>query len=243
MRDAQVRAVDAIRSWNAKLGPDATWLAVLARRHHQVIVADALGMHLDTFQRIVIDPCSVTVISYTSLRPFVVRVNDTGSDLATLLTPPEKERAQARVRRPAAMPWSAAAPAPIGSSICPVRSFVYDPPERLVIGTVGQPGERTFFLQARGAGQLTSVVLEKVQVAALGRAARPAARRGASRIGRDVVGARSRALELNDTLPLDQPIVEEFRVGALGLGWDPETERVVVEALAVSDPVGRRDRR
>ncbi|HEY0869094.1 MAG TPA: DUF3090 family protein, partial [Acidothermaceae bacterium] len=49
----------------------------------------------------------------------------------------------------------------------PRQIFVYDPPERLVIGTVGQPGERTFFLQARGAGQLTSVVLEKVQVASL----------------------------------------------------------------------------
>lgn len=117
----------------------------------------------------------------------------------------------------------------------PRQIFIYDPPERLVIGTVGQPGERTFFLQARGAGQLTSVVLEKVQVAAL-----------AERLDQlldEVLRASSGTssvpavapLELNDTLPLDQPIVEEFRVGALGLGWDPETERVVVEALAVSD--------
>ncbi len=90
MRDAQVRAVDAIRSWNTKLGPDATWLACSHADIIKAIVADALGMHLDTFQRIVIDPCSVTVITYTSLRPFVVRVNDTGSDLATLLTPPKK---------------------------------------------------------------------------------------------------------------------------------------------------------
>ena len=117
----------------------------------------------------------------------------------------------------------------------PRQIFVYDPPERLVIGTVGPPGERTFFLQARGVGQLTSVVLEKVQVAAL-----------AERLDllldevlRASGGASSvpavAPLELNDTLPLDQPIVEEFRVGALGLGWDPDTERVVVEALAVSD--------
>jgi probable phosphomutase (TIGR03848 family) len=90
MRDAQVRAVDAVRSWNAKLGADATWLACSHADIIKAVVADALGMHLDTFQRIVIDPCSVTVISYTSLRPFVVRVNDTGSDLATLLTPPRK---------------------------------------------------------------------------------------------------------------------------------------------------------
>jgi probable phosphomutase (TIGR03848 family) len=90
MRDAQVRAVDAVRSWNTKLGADATWLACSHADIIKAVVADALGMHLDTFQRIVIDPCSVTVISYTSLRPFVVRVNDTGSDLATLLTPPKK---------------------------------------------------------------------------------------------------------------------------------------------------------
>jgi hypothetical protein len=49
-------------------------------------------MHLDTFQRIVVDPCSVTVISYTALRPFVMRVNDSGTDLATLLKPPAKGR-------------------------------------------------------------------------------------------------------------------------------------------------------
>jgi uncharacterized repeat protein (TIGR03847 family) len=117
----------------------------------------------------------------------------------------------------------------------PRQIFVYDPPERLVVGTVGQPGQRTFFLQARGVGQLTSVVLEKLQVAAL-----------AERLDQlldEVLRASGGAasvpavapLELNDTLPLDQPIIEEFRVGALGLGWDPDTERVVVEALAVSD--------
>src|SRR5450432_517368 len=90
MRDAQTRAVDAVRAWNAQLGPDATWLACSHADIIKAIVADALGMHLDTFQRIVIDPCSVTVITYTELRPFVVRVNDTGTDLATLLAPPKK---------------------------------------------------------------------------------------------------------------------------------------------------------
>jgi probable phosphomutase (TIGR03848 family) len=90
MRDSQVRAVDAVRSWNTKLGPEATWVACSHADIIKSVVADALGMHLDTFQRIVIDPCSVTVITYTDLRPFVVRVNDTGTDLATLLAPPKK---------------------------------------------------------------------------------------------------------------------------------------------------------
>ena len=92
MRDAQVRAVDAVRSWNAQLGSDAIWVACSHADIIKAVVADALGMHLDTFQRIVIDPCSITIISYTSLRPFVVRVNDTGTDLATLLKPPAKGR-------------------------------------------------------------------------------------------------------------------------------------------------------
>ena len=85
LRGAQARAVDAVRWWNAKLGPDATWLACSHADIIKSIVADALGMHLDEFQRIVIDPCSLTVIRYTELRPFVVRANDAGTDLATLL--------------------------------------------------------------------------------------------------------------------------------------------------------------
>jgi probable phosphomutase (TIGR03848 family) len=92
MRDAQIRAVDAVRSWNTKLGPDAVWVACSHADIIKSVVADALGMHLDTFQRIVIDPCSVTVITYTALRPFVVRVNDSGTDLATLLKPAAKGR-------------------------------------------------------------------------------------------------------------------------------------------------------
>jgi broad specificity phosphatase PhoE len=51
----------------------------------KAIVADALGVHLDMFQRIVVEPASVTVISYTPLRPFVVRLNDTGTPLGTLI--------------------------------------------------------------------------------------------------------------------------------------------------------------
>ncbi len=117
----------------------------------------------------------------------------------------------------------------------PRQIFLYDPPERLVVGTVGQPGERTFFLQSRGIGQLTSVVLEKVQVAVLAerldQLLDDVLRASGGTVSVPAVAPR----ELSDTLPLDQPIVEEFRVGALGLGWDPETERVVIEALAVSD--------
>ena len=83
----QARAVAAVRDWNARLGPDATWLACSHGDVIKAVVADAMGLHLDQFQRIVIDPCSVTVIRYTELRPFVVRVNDTGGGVADLLPP------------------------------------------------------------------------------------------------------------------------------------------------------------
>jgi probable phosphomutase (TIGR03848 family) len=92
LRDTQARAVTAVRDVNARLGPDATWLACSHGDVIKAVVADALGLHLDGFQRISIDPCSVTVIRYTELRPFVVRVNDTGGGVADLLPPKKKGR-------------------------------------------------------------------------------------------------------------------------------------------------------
>jgi len=92
LRDTQVRAVSAVRDWNSRLGPDATWLACSHGDVIKAIVADAMGLHLDQFQRIMIDPCSVTVIRYTELRPFVVRVNDTGGGVTDLLPARTKGR-------------------------------------------------------------------------------------------------------------------------------------------------------
>ena len=94
LRDTQNRAVTAVRDWNDRLGPDATWLACSHGDVIKAIVADALGLHLDQFQRILVDPCSVTVIRYTETRPFVVRVNDTGGSVADLLPPKKKGRAR-----------------------------------------------------------------------------------------------------------------------------------------------------
>ncbi len=92
LRDTQARAVNAVRDWNARLGPDATWLACSHGDVIKAVVADAMGLHLDQFQRISIDPCSVTVIRYSELRPFVVRVNDTGGGVADLMPPTKKGR-------------------------------------------------------------------------------------------------------------------------------------------------------
>ncbi len=74
----QERAVAAIRDWNARLGPKATYLVCSHGDVIKSIIADSLGMHLDMFQRIQVDPCSLSVVRYTPLRPFVLRMNDTG---------------------------------------------------------------------------------------------------------------------------------------------------------------------
>jgi probable phosphoglycerate mutase len=77
----QERAVAAIRDWNSRLGPKAAYLVCSHGDVIKSILADSLGMHLDMFQRIQVDPCSVSVIRYTPLRPFVIRMNDTGASL------------------------------------------------------------------------------------------------------------------------------------------------------------------
>ena len=110
------------------------------------------------------------------------------------------------------------------------RLFHFDPPDRFVAGTIGQPGNRTFFLQARRAGQIVSVILEKVQVAVL-----------AERLGvlLDELEARGIAPAtgnvLIDSRPLDEPINETFRATTLTLGWDGDAEQILVEARA-ADP-------
>jgi probable phosphomutase (TIGR03848 family) len=92
LAQTQARAVAAVREWNATLGPDAVWLACSHGDVIKAILADALGLHLDQFQRIVVDPASLSVVTYTETRPFVVRVNDTGGDVSGLIPPPRKKR-------------------------------------------------------------------------------------------------------------------------------------------------------
>ncbi|HEV7897835.1 MAG TPA: DUF3090 domain-containing protein [Planosporangium sp.] len=110
--------------------------------------------------------------------------------------------------------------------------YAFEPPERFVAGTVGSPGERTFFLQARGGGRLVTVALEKVQVALL-----------AEKLDELLVEAHRRfGVELPpadpspaDNEPLETPLDEEFRVGTLGLAFDVDTATVVIEAIAVGE--------
>jgi probable phosphomutase (TIGR03848 family) len=92
VRAMQARAVDAVRDWNARVekthGPDACYVMCSHGDVIKSVVADALGTHLDSFQRIVADTASMSVIRYTPLRPFVLHLNHTGGDLGAGLTPP-----------------------------------------------------------------------------------------------------------------------------------------------------------
>jgi probable phosphomutase (TIGR03848 family) len=93
------RAVAAVRDWNARLsagGADPVYAVVSHADVIKAITADALGMHLDAFQRLAVDPCSVTVIRYAELRPFVLCTNDTGGALSALVAPPPKRRRSRR---------------------------------------------------------------------------------------------------------------------------------------------------
>src|SRR6476619_2186581 len=126
----------------------------------------------------------------------------------------------------------------------PRRRYIFDPPDRFIAGTVGDPGNRSFFLQAREGGRVVSVALEKVQVAVLaerlgdllGQLDRRGVPHGASEsesVIQEALGqVDAGGLLGEDAAPLDEPLVEAFRAGSLTLGWDADAQRVLVEARA-----------
>ncbi len=113
--------------------------------------------------------------------------------------------------------------------------FAFDPPERFVAGTVGPPGERVFYLQARGGGRVVSVVVEKVQVALLAERLDQLLDEVRRRFGGEVDVS---ATGPEDAEPLDTPVEAEFRVETLGLSWDADDGRVVIEAQAAQEAAG-----
>jgi probable phosphomutase (TIGR03848 family) len=100
----QTRSVAAIRRHDVRLaaehGPGTVWLACSHGDVIKSVLADALGLHLDSFQRIVVDPCSISVVHYTETRPFVSRVNDVGGDVSGLVPAPVKRGRRTRKRAP-----------------------------------------------------------------------------------------------------------------------------------------------
>jgi uncharacterized repeat protein (TIGR03847 family) len=105
----------------------------------------------------------------------------------------------------------------------------YEDPDRFVAGTVGEPGARTFFLQARAGNRLTSVACEKEQVMALAERLDVMLDEVARRFDREPAAQ----LGADDTDPLEQPIEEEFRAGTMTLAWEADAEKVVIEVFAV----------
>jgi probable phosphomutase (TIGR03848 family) len=97
MTEMQARAVGALRDWNERLGPDAVYIVCSHGDVIKSILTDSLGMHLDMCQRIQVDPCSLSVIRFTPLRPFVLRMNDTGGDVSSLKRP-DKQASGASAR-------------------------------------------------------------------------------------------------------------------------------------------------
>jgi uncharacterized repeat protein (TIGR03847 family) len=118
----------------------------------------------------------------------------------------------------------------------PRRRYIFDPPDRFVAGTIGEPGERTFFLQAREGRRVVSVALEKVQVAVLaerlGALLEELGRRGVTELEvPDPPEPEASASDVDDST-LDEPLNEAFRAGSLTLGWDGGAGLVLVEARA-----------
>jgi len=92
IREMAHRAISAVHHWNEQIGPDGIYVMVSHGDVIKAIVSNALGTHLDLYQRVQIDPCSVSVIQYTPNRPFAIHVNDMGSDLSRLIPSKKSKR-------------------------------------------------------------------------------------------------------------------------------------------------------
>ncbi len=115
------------------------------------------------------------------------------------------------------------------------RVFTFNSPDQFICGAIGQPGQRTFYLQAAKGSRVVSVALEKAQVAVL--AERLATLLLALRQGGVAIseGSADADAPIPDTPMLSEPVVEEFRVGTLTIAWDSDRERIVIEARELTE--------
>jgi uncharacterized repeat protein (TIGR03847 family) len=110
----------------------------------------------------------------------------------------------------------------------------FDWPDRFVVGTVGEPGARTFYLQARSGGEVMSVAIEKQQAAQLALGIDHVLDELRAQDGNPFHVPEGTPDELLDDAPLDAPVLERFRVGRMTLGWDPSMAQIVIEALPLA---------
>jgi uncharacterized repeat protein (TIGR03847 family) len=111
----------------------------------------------------------------------------------------------------------------------------YDPPQRFVAGTVGEPGQRTFFLQAADSGRVTSVAVEKQQVQLLAERVNAMLDEMMRARGGDPEIPALATDDRIDQAPLETPIEEDFRAGTMTLAWDDDTRRVIIEVFALDE--------
>ena len=111
----------------------------------------------------------------------------------------------------------------------------FDPPERFVVGTVGEPGARTFFIQARAGARMVSVALEKQQVAALAERVDELLDQVLDDGSSGTIVPALAPHDLDDQAPLEQPIEEEFRAGTMTLSWDGSDDRLVIEVFPFTE--------
>ena len=115
------------------------------------------------------------------------------------------------------------------------RIFVFDDPDRFVAGTIGPPGQRVFFLQAVEGRRVTSVSLEKVQVALLADRVAAIVAELQARGVPGVEGIAAEPVPGDDERPLDEPLRDAFRAGTLTISWDGEESEVTIEARSQTD--------
>jgi uncharacterized repeat protein (TIGR03847 family) len=116
----------------------------------------------------------------------------------------------------------------------PTRVHEFAWPDRVVVGTIGLPGARTFYLQVRAGTQIASIALEKQQSALLAEKVDEMLDQLLTVEGNPYSIPTSTPIELVDNDQLEA-VTEQFRTGAMSLGWDPTTAQVVIEAYPITD--------
>lgn len=182
------------------------------------VIAHYLNWDLNNFQRIAINPASVTVLQVDDKGAFLLRSNDTGP--LPKFEKPKPEKKEPADQEPEKKDERKMAEANIVHDLNPVS--------RVTVGALGEPGQRTFFLQGRQGATLVSLLAEKEQMNSLAQGVTELLTR---------LGERPDAPTKVTTyeLALEQPVEPLFRIGQLGLGYDQETELLVIVAYAVPE--------
>jgi probable phosphoglycerate mutase len=200
-----VAAIDAIIAAH----PNAIVVAVSHADPIKAALAHYLGLDLNNYQRLAIDPASVSVIFFGKHRSLLYRLNDKGA-LPALDPAPRREGERKE-------------------KLMPEANIVYDlnPVTHITVGAMGVPGKRTFYLQGRQGMTTVTLLVEKEQVAALARGINEML---------EQLGERGGTVQVSElAMELSHPIEPVFRVGQMGLGYDAERKLIVTVAYELPE--------